>query len=160
MKKGFVSALVIAISVSSFASLSLAATKDCDNDPATSGCTATKFGTWTLFSSSTSKSQDYRGQLSSNQQGKSSSQYLYGLSSGLSSSKGLNFYAYLNTTNADCNYASYDTTAGNLTTLNQDTAPSGWSYLGNSTDFGAIPVSVYSNTPSGTLVADTIEISW
>lgn len=37
---------------------------------------------------------------------------------------------------------------------------SGWSYLGNDTDSGVIPVSVYSGSQDGYLGADAIEISW
>lgn len=130
--------------------------KICDNDPWSSGCSATQYGTWRLIS--VGYSGDSRVQFTSDQT--SGSKYLYGLSSGLTSSISLNYWAYLNSSYATCNYAEYDTVSGYLTTIDQNLAAPGWNYLGSDRDYGAVPLSVHASIANGDLTADAVQISW
>jgi hypothetical protein len=104
-----------------------AASKTCDNDPVTSGCSASYDGNFEYLYHGASWNDNIRIQYGIDYV--PGNNYEWQAATSASSNTNFTYYAYLNNIDATATvdyYADYSY----LTTLDQDTAPAGWSPLG------------------------------
>jgi hypothetical protein len=136
--------------------------KQCDNDPATSGCAAGvgTGGTWTYLKNSTTStaySNDIRYNGSS-----IPAQYYWILDTGLTTITALNLYVNLYSNQATCIEADYVTQTSYIGSLDQSLASTGSfaNYIGYTTGAYSVSVAVNRGSNVGNLVADAVKLSW
>ncbi|MFC3767509.1 hypothetical protein [Paenibacillus sp. GCM10012303] len=143
-----------------FTSAAIAATETCDNDLTTTNCSAKYNGSWTSISSHLFYLNNARILLANNFV--SGDDYEWRIATSATSNTTYTYNVYLNYGSANATVQYY---ADNslLTTLNQDTAPAGWSSLGSiyndSVTYVRVDADNGPNSDKNTM-ADGIEAKW
>lgn len=156
MKKVFKIMVPLLSTIFVFSAVSFAASKQCDNDPVVTGCSATYDGNFQLIYHSPSIDGNIRIQYG--YQYVSNSNYEWRLQTSASSNTNFNYYVNLNNASANATVDYYADNAF-LMTLDQDTAPAGWSLLGTEYNDNAHYVRVDAGFPNNT-AADAVKVEW
>ncbi|MFD2673596.1 hypothetical protein [Marinicrinis sediminis] len=159
LKKQILMLTVSLLVIFSATSSSFAASKRCDNDPATSGCTDSYSGTFNLITHGASVSNDFRIQYS--RDWNTGSYYRWNVNTGVSYSSrtGMDYEVHLNTVYATAT-VDYYVDGIYVSTINQDTAPGGWNSIGSGTNYGTVYMKLDATDAWNDTVADAVRISW